>query len=180
VITVDRDTFELFFALLALVALVGVVVLLVARVAARSSDGARAIVETVSGSALMLAWIVALTCTLGSLYFSEVAHFEPCKLCWFQRIFMYPLSIILGIAAFRRDRGVRWYVLPLAGVGLCISVYHYIIERFPDLDAVSCSAVTPCTYIWFETFGFVTLSFMAAAGFALVLTLLTLPSPEEI
>lgn len=174
----DTQTLELFFAVLTIVALAAVVVLNVLRFAARSPGGARDLLGTVGASALPLAWLVALACTLGSLYFSEVANFEPCKLCWFQRIFMYPLAIILGIAALRKDRGVRWYALPLAAVGICISAYHYLIERFPDLDAVSCSAATPCTFVWFEKFGFVTLSFMAMTGFALVLTLLTLPAPR--
>jgi disulfide bond formation protein DsbB len=66
---------------------------------------------------LYLAWVVALVATLGSLYFSEVLHFVPCVLCWFQRIFMYPLAIVLGVAAFRSDLAVRAYVLPLAVIG---------------------------------------------------------------
>jgi disulfide bond formation protein DsbB len=175
---VDTETFELFFALLTVVALAGVVALNALRLAAHSDGAGGRLLHTVASAALPLAWLVALTCTLGSLYFSEVANFEPCKLCWFQRIFMYPLAIILGIAALRRDRGIRWYALPLAGVGICLSAYHYLIERFPDLDAVSCSAATPCTFVWFEKFGFVTLPFMALSGFALILTLLTLPTPR--
>ncbi len=71
---------------------------------------------------LYLAWIVALLATLGSLWFSEVKHYIPCVLCWFQRICMYPLVIILGIAAFDSDLGVRKYILPLTGIGWLIAV----------------------------------------------------------
>ena len=66
---------------------------------------------------LYLAWMVALIATLGSLYFSEVRGFVPCVLCWFQRIMMYPLVVVLGVAAFRGDLGIRTYALPLAVIG---------------------------------------------------------------
>ena len=67
----------------------------------------------------------------GSLYFSEVADFMPCTLCWYQRIAMYPLVLLLGIAAFRRDRAIRLYVVPLAVVGAAISIYHYLYRVVP-------------------------------------------------
>ena len=70
-----------------------------------------------AGSALPAAFVVAALATLGSLWFSEVAHFEPCRLCWYQRIAMYPLVLILGIAAWRGDSRVRRYAVPLAAVG---------------------------------------------------------------
>ncbi|WP_424949328.1 disulfide bond formation protein B [Deinococcus sp.] len=66
---------------------------------------------------LYLAWVVALVATLGSLYFSEVRGFVPCVLCWFQRICMYPLVLVLGVAAFRGDSSGRGYALPLALIG---------------------------------------------------------------
>ncbi len=71
---------------------------------------------------LYLAWVVSLVATLGSLYFSEVLHFVPCVLCWFQRICMYPLALVLGIAAFRSDLDARVYVLPLAVVGWAVAL----------------------------------------------------------
>jgi disulfide bond formation protein DsbB len=171
---VDTETFQLFFAVLTLATLAGAVVVTVLRFVAPRST----LLAQVNEAGLFLAWIVALGATLGSLYFSEIANFEPCKLCWFQRIFMYPLAVILGIAAFRRDRGIRWYALPLAGIGLAIALYHYLIERFPDLDSGACSAAVPCTFVWFEEFGFVTLPFMAATAFTFVLAVLTLPAPR--
>ncbi|WP_407539186.1 disulfide bond formation protein B [Deinococcus radiomollis] len=71
---------------------------------------------------LYLAWVVSLVATLGSLYFSEVLHFVPCVLCWFQRVTMYPLVIVLGVAAFRADLGVRVYALPLAVIGWAVAL----------------------------------------------------------
>lgn len=73
---------------------------------------------------LYLAWVVALAATLGSLWFSEVRGFVPCVLCWFQRIAMYPLALLLGLAALRGDLGIRAYALPLAAVGWIIALIH--------------------------------------------------------
>jgi disulfide bond formation protein DsbB len=172
-------TFELFFALLALVAAAGVVGLLVARLLAPRSARAAAVVEVFAGPALPLATLVAATCMAGSLYFSEVAHFIPCTLCWYQRIAMYPLVVILAIASVRRDRAIRYYVVPLASIGALISLYHYLVEWFPDAETGVCSATVPCSLQWFDAvFGFISLPFMALCGFALIISLVTLPSQE--
>jgi hypothetical protein len=173
------ETLQLFFALLAILTNVTAVAILAARLAPRSG-AAQTLLATVQPVALWLAWAVALTSTLGSLYFSEVANFTPCTLCWYQRIAMYPLAVILLIAALRRDRGVAVYAVPVAGIGAVIATYHYLIERFPDLDSGGvCSAAVPCTFAWFEELGFVTLPYMALSAFALILVLLTLPRPQE-
>jgi disulfide bond formation protein DsbB len=122
--------------------------------------------------ALPFAALVAVTSTLGSLYFSEVANYAPCKLCWYQRIGMYPLALILVIAALRRDVAVRRYALPIATIGLAISVYHYALEWRPELDTGACSVDVPCTFVWFRSFGFVSIPFMAMSGFLAVIALL--------
>ncbi len=118
---------------------------------------------------------------LGSLWFSEGAHFPPCEWCWYQRIAMYPLALILTVAAFRRDPGVRPYGLALAGVGLVVSAWHNVIETFPDLHAGSCDPANPCTIRWVEGLGFWTIPRMAFVAFALVFTALLIdrPLPEE-
>lgn len=123
-------------------------------------------------SALTLAWLVALVATLGSLYFSEVSHYIPCKLCWYQRIAMYPLALILGIAALKRDLNVRRYVVSMVAVGAAISIYHYILQRWPNLESAACDATTPCTttYVW--KFHYISIPFMALSGFALIAVLL--------
>lgn len=122
--------------------------------------------------ALWLAALVALVSTTGSLYLSEVAGFEPCALCWYQRIAMYPLVVILGIAAARGDVAVRRYAAPVAVIGAAISVWHIGVERLPGLPSGSCSLSAPCDLIWVERFGFVTIPVMALAGFLAILTLL--------
>jgi disulfide bond formation protein DsbB len=117
---------------------------------------------------------VATTCTLGSLYLSEVAKFPPCELCWFQRIAMYPLVVVLGIAALRRDTSVRRYAVPLAGIGLAVSIYHYLVERFPDSITTSCTTDVPCSTVWVWKFHFLSIPAMAGAGFALIIVLVLL------
>ena len=170
---------SLIYALLSMAATLGVIWFAVMAVASRFSepahDGLLRTRERLAPYALAGAWIVALLATLGSLYFSEIAHFEPCRLCWFQRIAMYPLVLILGIAAWRRDSGVHIYAVPLAIVGAAISGYHYLLEWFPSIDAGACTVGVPCTLVWFREFGFISLPYLALSAFLLVITLLLVP-----
>jgi disulfide bond formation protein DsbB len=164
-----------FLAILVIAALVAVLltVLLVAmdrtRILPGTMDAARSVVGPI---ALWLAALVALVSMTGSLYLSEVAGFEPCALCWYQRIAMYPLVLVLGIAALRGDVLVRRYAAPIAAIGALISIYHIGVERLPGLPTGSCSLSAPCDLIWVERFGFVTIPVMALAGFLAILTLL--------
>jgi disulfide bond formation protein DsbB len=178
----DTSTFSLFFALLAIVGLVVValaVVLVGIRLASgRLPAGAERLLDQVAPAALPLAFAVAVTCTFGSLYYSEVAHFEPCRLCWYQRIAMYPLVVLFAVAWLTRDRGVRRYGMPLAGIGLAISLYHRLEEQFPDAVASACSADVPCSFRYVDEFGWVTIPTMAAVGFALILSLMSLTTRE--
>ena len=146
----------------------------------REDRGWNDVRDLVSPYALPLAWVVALTATLGSLYYSEVANFIPCKLCWYQRIAMYPLALILGIAAWKRDLAIRRYVIPMAVMGGAISIYHYTIERFPDLAGSACDPAAPCTFVWVWQFHFISIPFQALTGFALVTALMFLmPRPGD-
>jgi len=127
----------------------------------------RAIAETLDGGEMAALTAVAGLAVGGSLYFSEVADFIPCELCWFQRIFMYSTLVVLVAAWIRNDRGVFWTTLVLSVVGLGFSLYHVQLELFPD-QATICSAGVPCTFVWFRTFGFVTLPVLAAVAFGLL------------
>jgi disulfide bond formation protein DsbB len=175
------DAVTTFLALLAVLALVVVVVSLVGWLVARIRGGLPPALaplrDAVGEVALWGAFAVALTATLGSLYLSEVAHFPPCELCWYQRIAMYPLSVVLGVAALRRDAGVRWYAIPVAVIGAGISTYHYLLERFPDSVASSCDVEVPCTVVWVWKFHFLSIPGMAWIGFAAIITLVLLARP---
>jgi disulfide bond formation protein DsbB len=168
----DSDTVQMFAALLTVVTWIATVVVVGAWACRKRSATALGIHEALSSAALWLAWIVAMGATLGSLYMSEIADYVPCNLCWYQRIAMYPLAIILGIAALRRDRLVRWYAIPIAIIGLAIAVYHYFVEWFPSIETNICSISVPCTTIWFREFGFISLPLMAASAFTFIIVVL--------
>jgi disulfide bond formation protein DsbB len=170
------DAMNTFFSLLALACNVVVIAAIALWLAARVSPAAAGIkervLESIRGQELVMAWLIALASMLGSLYYSEIAHFEPCKLCWYQRIAMYPLAFILGIAAYRRDLGIRIYAATLAAIGGVIAAYHYLIQVFPSLSSGECSVGVPCTARYVEEFGFVSIPWMALAAFSLILVLL--------
>jgi disulfide bond formation protein DsbB len=159
--------FNNFFAILTVVALVGAVGLLIFRVV-RGPEAA-----TLLGSkAVWLAWVVALVATIGSLMYSELFHYVPCRLCWFQRIAMYPLAVVLLVGALRREVAVKFYAIPIALIGLVISIYHNVLQFFPSLEGTSCDPLVPCSARSIEMFGFMDLPFMAGAGFIVVAVLL--------
>lgn len=172
----DTESASLFFALLAVAAELAVLVAVIVAVGARRSPRVArlwaGITRSVSDQSLAVAFVVAAVAMAGSLYFSEVAHFPPCRLCWYQRICMYPLVPLLGIAAWRRDTGIRPYAAVLAGAGAVISTYHVVLERYPTLESSVCDPTNPCTLIWVRRFGYLTIPTMALSGFALILTLL--------
>src|SRR6185436_10189262 len=129
--------------------------------------------STVAPQSVVFAWIVATVTTLGSLYYSEHAGFLPCELCWYQRIVMYPLVIVLGVAALRKDRAVWITGLVFVVIGAPLSLYHWLVERVPAFaESSSCSAITPCSTPYFEKLGFVTLAWMAMSSFLLIGVLL--------
>jgi len=171
------DVANTFFTILTLLAntvvVVAVVLGLAALVSTRARAVGRAVLSAVGPSAQLLAWIVAAVTTLGSLYYSEIANFVPCRLCWYQRICMYPLAVILLVGLLLRDRRVRWYALPFVVIGTPISLYHWLVERVDFFaKSSSCSAEAPCTVPWFQELGYVTLAFMALSAFLLIGTLL--------
>lgn len=130
--------------------------------------------SAVAAHALPLAAAIAVGATAGSLYFSEVADFIPCELCWFQRIAMYPIAAIALIALIRRDRAARWYFVPIAAIGTAISTYHYLIEWGVLDDSENCALFGPsCAAVWYREFGFVTMAFGALAGFVAIIVLNT-------
>ena len=114
------------------------------------------------------AWLFALVATFGSLYFSEVMHFTPCRLCWFQRILMYPIALIGLVGILRRDRGVSTYILPLSITGIFVSSYHYLLQWGVIKQGTSCSATAPCTAWNIDWFGFISIPFLAMSAFLLI------------
>jgi disulfide bond formation protein DsbB len=175
---VDTDTGTLFLALLSVAAELTILIVVVLALFARPM--LHRVRAALGGQTLQLAFVVALVSTLGSLWLSEGANFTPCRLCWYQRIAMYPMAVILGIAAFRRDVKVRIYALPVVAIGASISVWHILIERFPSLESsTSCDPANPCSLIWTKRFGYLTIPTMALSAFVLIATLLLLSKESD-
>lgn len=164
------DFVQVFSSVLGLLVLTGGLVTLVALVTPRARVSSTWLI-TARESALWLICAITWGSMVGSLYFSEVANYAPCKLCWYQRIAMYSMAIISLVAVVRRDRSVAKYTVVLSGVGLAVSTYHYLLEWFPSLESNVCSIDVPCTAVWFREFGFVTLSFIAGSAFVAVIAL---------
>ena len=166
------ETATTFFSLLTVIANAGVVVSLVAVAGGERTARLRATLsESVAPIALVLALIVAAVATGGSLYYSDGLGLEPCKLCWYQRIAMYPLVPLFAIGLWKRDLTVWRYAMPLVIIGFAIAGYHYLIQQVPSLEAGTCSATVPCTAAYFYRFGFVSIPYMAASAFAAIGTL---------
>ncbi|MFZ9985143.1 MAG: disulfide bond formation protein B [Ilumatobacteraceae bacterium] len=176
----NNETFELFFAILAVATLVGTLIVLASRTILRTTGFGASVIVGFRPFARPLSAAIATTCMLGSLYFSEIVNYKPCRLCWYQRGFMYPLAILLIVFTVIKTARIGRIVVPLAAIGAGISLYHWLLERFPDnLDSGVCSKDVPCEFIWFELFGFVTLPFMALTGFLAIIVFNTLPKPTE-
>jgi len=137
--------------------------------------------ERIGGNLLYLAWIIALIATVGSLFFSEVMQLPPCVLCWYQRIAMYPLVLIIGVGIVTRDSRMKNYALPLCLIGLAISIYHNLLYYGILPESITpCTEGISCTSRQIEWLGFITIPLMALAAFiSLALCLLLYKSKEK-
>jgi disulfide bond formation protein DsbB len=116
-----------------------------------------------------LVWGVALAAMVGSLVLSDVMHLIPCVLCWWQRIFMYPLVVIVGVSILRRDEGWVYTALPMAAVGFAMATYHSLLQWGVIPAEISpCNAVVSCVTKQLSLFGFVTIPFVSALSFAAI------------
>jgi len=124
---------------------------------------------------VFLCWLVATVSTLGSLFFSEVMELPPCVLCWYQRIFMFPLAVILTVGLLPFDIRVVQYALPLAAIGWLFALYHLLLYHglIPE-DLQPCSQDVPCSKVNLELFGFITIPLLSLFSFSIVVVLLIL------
>ncbi len=166
------NEYNRFASLLALLSLAIAVALLVPAVRRRARE---------SGVTALFPWLgfaIAAVATAGSLGYSLGWKLPPCELCWYQRIAMYPLVVILGVGAMRKE-SVRRFALPLAVTGIGLSGYHYLLQTFPDLVSTVCAVDVPCTAKWVNEFGFLSIPFMALSGFIAITVLLLSHRYEE-
>jgi disulfide bond formation protein DsbB len=126
------------------------------------------------GYELWLAFLVAALATGGSLFYSEIAGFVPCELCWYQRICMYPLTVLTLLPALAADYRIARYLLPLPVVGACIAVYQILIEEGVVKQSEACLISAPggCATKWTDTFGYLTIPVLTLTAFAIALAFL--------
>ena len=118
-------------------------------------------------------FLIALVSTLGSLFYSEIMGYNPCKLCWFQRIMMYPLVVFFGMALIKKRKDFVDFVWPLVGLGILTSGYHYLTQLMQW--KTSCSALesaADCTLKFIFNYGYITIPMMAFTGFVGIAILL--------
>lgn len=115
--------------------------------------------------------VVSLAAMLGSLYFSEVRHFEPCRMCWFQRICMYPITMLTLIGIIKQDEYLPNYVLPFSLIGLGISIYHILIQNGIVVQSSGCTTVL-CSIKYVNYLGFISIPVLAGTAFTMISVLM--------
>lgn len=124
---------------------------------------------------IFLSWLLATVAMLGSLFFSEVMDFVPCVLCWYQRIFMYPLVVILLLGMYPYDESVIRYALPLAVIGWGFAIYHYLVYSGYIPEALQpCGQGPSCADIDLELFGFITIPMLSILAFSAIILFLSI------
>ncbi len=132
----------------------------------------QSILTTKMNVLLYLAWLIAVAAILGSLYFSNILGLPPCDLCWWQRIFIYPIAVLLLVGLWRKDVNVPYYVIPLAGIGLLFAVYHNLIYEGIIPEAIqTCTNGVSCTTPLVELFGFVSIPLLSLLAYGGILVL---------
>ena len=124
---------------------------------------------------IFICWIIASVSTLGSLFFSEIMEFAPCALCWYQRVFMFPLVILLLVGLFPFDKSIIKYALPLALTGWGFAFYHYLLySGFIPESLQPCSQGVSCSETYLDLFGFLTIPMLSLISFSTLITLLVI------
>ena len=129
---------------------------------------------------IFLCFLIASTATLGSLFFSEIMHFIPCSMCWYQRIFMYPLVLIFLINLLYPDDKVFKYAITLVVAGLLFSIYHNLLmfDIIPE-SIVPCVSGVPCSTEYINWFGFITIPFLSFIAYFMLFILLITGNKNE-
>lgn len=122
---------------------------------------------------IFFCWLIAVIATLGSLFFSEVMGFQPCVLCWWQRIFIYPLVIVFIVGLYPLDSRVANYALPIAIIGWGFSIYHYLLySGYIPEDLQPCGEGASCSEINLEILGFITIPMLSIFSYTTIILLL--------
>ena len=129
---------------------------------------------------LYFAWVAALAATLGSLYASEYLRWIPCNLCWYQRILVYPLGLIIPVGILLKDKNLPYYVIPLTVLGMGISLYQHLLQVgiIPE-QLAPCSFGISCATKYFDLYNFITLPFLSFLAFAFIAVCMVIFARKE-
>lgn len=145
----------------------------------RHSGWTRDLVEFIGERAIFLAFLLTLAATLGSLFYSDIAGFQPCLLCWWQRIFLYPQVILFLVALIKKDQLVRIHSIALSSIGTLLALYHTFLQ-FGGESILPCSASgVSCEHVYFVDYGYVTIPTMSLTVFVLLLLIMFSPRPNN-
>ncbi len=129
----------------------------------------KSVTDWARNNILYFAWGQALAATLGSLYASEILHWVPCPLCWYQRILMFPLVIILAVGILKKDKNLPAFVLPFTALGMAVAFYQYLLQLGVISENLApCATGVSCTTKYVDFFGFVSFALLSFLAFAFI------------
>lgn len=174
----STNEMTLFFVMLTfagfIVVVVAVILALVRLITGSLPEPVGAFVSSLRPFAIAIAFVAAAASMAGSLYYSEIAGFDPCRNCWYQRFMMYPAAILLGLTLVTKRMVLAKIALALSIVGIGISTYHRLEQQFPENVGGACALDNPCSSRYVNEFDFVTIPTMAWVGFGLVIVFVSL------
>ena len=156
-----------------------IIILIINKLAKAKLKFTNTIIAFARTYATQLALAVALTATLGSLYYSEILNYTPCELCWYQRIFMYPLVLLFALARWKKKQDIPLYALPLAILGAVVAAWHYSMQKFWIPVTCSVNEAASCATKYTFAYGYITISMMALTGFIAIIILMILKLKEK-
>lgn len=118
--------------------------------------------HSLKNNILYIGWAQAIVATGASLFFSEIMKYPPCVLCWYQRIAVYPMVILFGVAIYRKGKDIYYYAMPILSIGLLVSIYHNLLYYKVIPEALApCAQGISCTTKFIQYFGFITIPFLS-------------------
>jgi len=163
------NTVELLLSLLTIGGQVFLVLLLALRLFSWKAKWMKSIKDFFGKNGLLFALIISLSSIIGSLYFSIILEYPPCELCWYQRVFMYPIAFVILASMIFKKKDASLYSIVLASVGFLVSLYHVIILNLPNVVEICAVGEVSCLTEYFTYFGYVTIPVMSLTGFLMII-----------
>lgn len=152
--------------------------ILLMRLFQKKDKTSKKIAAFISDNILLITFLITAVATAGSLFLSDIMNYLPCKLCWYQRIFIYPQVVISGVALFTNDLKVKKYLLSLSVIGALIAIYHILLQIYPSVLQCGDEAVS-CATNQFVGFSYITIPVMSLTAFVMLILLGAISIFEE-